>query len=169
MQQISQTVNNLLAGLANQAFQSGASIVRSLANGMSSAISQAISAITRVVKAVSDRTRISPAKAGPFSGTGALIAVAQLRRLIMPRALSPSSMAVSAGGTLAQRCCSEHYHCGGGVLGGATHGTMNAIGDLRQLADFSRPYFDPVQIHYGYCGYPWRILLRIWISLAKGL
>ena len=55
MQQISQTVNNLLAGLANQAFQSGASIVRSLANGMSSAISQAISAITRVVKAVSDR------------------------------------------------------------------------------------------------------------------
>ena len=38
---------------------------------------------------VSDRLPHSPAKAGPFSGTGAPIAVVQLRRPIDYRALSP--------------------------------------------------------------------------------
>lgn len=143
MQQISQTVNNLLAGLANQAFQSGASIVRSLANGMSSAISQAISAITRVVKAVSDRLPHSPAKAGPFSGTGAPYSRGAITATDYAKGIvAGSSMAVSAGGSLAQGVVQGITIGGGGVLGGATYGTMNAVGDLRQLADFSRHIFD---------------------------
>ena len=59
-------------------------------------------------------------------------------------------MAVSAGGTLAQGVVQGITIGGGGVLGGATYGTMNAIGDLRQLADFSR--------HILTCSNPCRVL-----------
>jgi len=64
------SIVNTVVGLAHSLYQSGANMIRSLADGMLSQLGPALSAAQSIVGAIRDFFPSSPAKRGPFSGHG---------------------------------------------------------------------------------------------------
>lgn len=146
LQQAADTIKNIMGGMANVAFQSGLSIVQSLARGIGAGIGSVVGAITNVVKAIAARLPHSPAKTGPFSGTGSPFARGAKTATDYAYGISSNATAAqSAGQGLAQGTVQGLTYGGGGVIGGARYGLGNVVGNLRQMADFTRHLFDLFQ------------------------